>query len=237
MNNQITLILKNLGFEEREVKIYLILMTKGSLTAMQISKETQIDRTTIYDILERLINKGIASSFIKNKSKHFTALSPNKLLIYFRDKYSSLQNILPELNKLTSKTQEPVKCELFQGKEGLKTVLKDLIESKEEYKVIGIRKEYEDILEYFNEQGIIKLNQEKIKEIGIYSKGEKFKKLKYGEYKEINQKLSPLTTLIYGNKVMFFVWIEPYFAILIENETFRKGQEEYFNLLWKQAKS
>jgi sugar-specific transcriptional regulator TrmB len=232
MDNQVTSVLKNLGFEEREVKIYLSLMVKSSLTAMQISKETKIDRTTTYDILERLINKGIVSSFIKNKSKHFIALSPNKLLIYFKEKYFSFQDILPKLNELTSKTQELVKCELFQGKEGLKTVLKDLIESKKEYKVIGIRKEYENILKYFNEQGIIKLDQEKIKEIGIYSKGEKFKKLKYGRYKEINQKLSPMTTLIYENKVVFFVWIEPYSAILIENETFRKCQEEYFNLLW-----
>ncbi|MFA6073184.1 MAG: helix-turn-helix domain-containing protein [Candidatus Woesearchaeota archaeon] len=232
MNQNIKEILTDLGFEEREISIYLTLIKNPAQTAMHISQITKIDRTTTYDILERLINKGIVSTILKNNTKTFTALKPKELLNYFKNKYSSLERILPEIQKISNNQEELLKCEIFQGKNGLKTVLKDLIETAKEYKVIGIKKEYAEILGFFNDQGILKVNENKIKEIGIYSKGEQFKKLKNGRYKEIKEKLSPITTLIYNDKVIFFVWLEPYFAIKIDNKTFRKGQEEYFTMLW-----
>jgi len=44
-------ILNELGFEEREAKIYLLLIKEGDLPALAISRKTEIDITTIYDIL------------------------------------------------------------------------------------------------------------------------------------------------------------------------------------------
>ena len=176
--SNISEVLKDLGFEEREIKIYLTLIRSGDSPALRISKETGIDRTTTYDLLERLIGKGIVSSYIKNKSKHFSALTPEKLRLYFKEKYSSLENIIPELKRISNQTPGAVKCELFYGKEGLKSVGKDIVNNAKEYRVIGIRKEYEEILGYFNEQAILKLDQFKIKELAIVEKNAKFMKLK-----------------------------------------------------------
>jgi len=230
-------VLQDLGLEEREIKVYLALLRNNTRPALQLSKETRIDRTTTYDILERLIDKGIVSSIIKNNTKHFTALTPKNFLLHFKEKYSALESILPELNRITTETKEPLTCELFQGKEGLKTVAKDIVAAKKDYKAINIRKEYEDILGYFNEQGIIKLEQFKVKESAIVERGAKFKKVKEGTYRYLDKKLlSPVTTLIYGNTVVFFLWTEPYFAIRIDNKTFAKSQEKYFELLWEIAK-
>jgi len=126
---------------------------------------------------------------------------------------------------------------LFQGKDGLKSLIIELIEAKINYKVIGIRKEYEDILSYFTTQTILRLRESKVKEVAIVGKHAKFKKLRRGTYRYLDEELiSPVTTLIYNNKVVFFIWIEPYFAVSIENKDFALAQEEYFNLLWKIAK-
>jgi len=229
-------ILKDLEFDDREIKIYLTLLRLGVSPALKISKEAGIDRTTAYDVLERLIIRGIVSSYVKNKSKQFSALTPEKLLSYFKEKYSSLENILPELKKISNQTPEIVKCELFYGKEGLKSVGKDIVNNTKEYRVIGIRKEYEEILGYFNEQAILKLDQFKAKEMAIVEKNAKFTKLKNGEYRYLDKKLiSPVTTLIYKNKVVFFIWKEPYFVVSIDNVQLAKAQREYFNFLWKIA--
>ena len=113
----------------------------------------------------------------------------------------------------------------------------DLVNNTKEYHVIGITKEYEGVLGYYNEQAILKLDQFKAKEIAIVEKNAKIIKLKNGEYKYLDKKLlSPITTLIYKNKVVFFIWKEPYFAVSIENEQLAKAQMEYFNILWKTAK-
>lgn len=231
-------VLVNLGFEEREAKIYLLLLKAGDMPALQIARTTKIDRTTIYDILERLISKGLISSYTKNKAKQFRAILPNKLLAHFKEKYSSLERIIPELNNSKNSSSEKVICELFQGKDGLKTILSEFIKTAREYKVIGIKNEYEEILGYFNEQGVLKLDEFKAKEIAIVEKDAKFIKLKNGKYRYLDKNLlSPITTLIYGNKVVFFIWVEPYFAVCIENEQLKNAQEEYFELLWKIAKN
>lgn len=237
MENSIKQVLLNLGLEERETKIYLTLLKEQCLPVLKISKLTNIDRTTCYDLLNKLINKGIVSSFKKNRSACFKALNANELLDHYKEKYSSLEHILPELNKISSNNKEEIQCELFQGKEGLKTPLKELIERGKDYKVINIRKEFEEIMGYLNDSGILRLNEFKAKEIAIVERHVKFKKVRKGVYRYLDSKLiSPTTTVIYDNKVMFFIWSEPYFAIKIENANFAKAQEEYFSLLWKLAK-
>src|SRR3989344_7031193 len=83
--NNINSCLIELGFEEREINIYIFLIKNNESTALQISKGTEIDRTTIYDLLEKLIQKRIVFSIIKNKTKHFFALKPKDLLSHYED--------------------------------------------------------------------------------------------------------------------------------------------------------
>jgi len=233
MSKKIIEVLENLGLETREIKIYLTLIREPNLTALQIAKETGIDRTTTYDILEKLMNKGIVSLFIQNKTRHFKALTPKKLLFYFKEKYSSLETILPSLNQVSDKTKEPVRCELFQGKNGFKTVLMDFVEANTDYKAIGIRKEYEEILGYLTDQYVLKFNELNVKETAIVERDAEFIPIKKGVYRYIDKKfLPPITTVIYNNVVIFFIWKEPYFAIRIENKEFAKLQEEYFDIMW-----
>ncbi len=233
---EIQQVLTDLGFEKRERSIYLSLIRQGDLTALQLARDTYIDRTTTYDLLDRLIAKGIVSQYTKNKSRYFRALAPEGLLASFKDKYRSLERVLPELQKLAHQSSAPITCELFHGKDGLKSVLKEFIGQAKEYRVIGIRQEYEDILGYFADQGILQLDAFKAKEIAIVEKGARFRKLKQGDYRYLSKSLlSPLTTLIYSQTVIFFIWTEPCLALRVRNATFAKAQQEYFSLLWKSA--
>ncbi|MBS3174513.1 helix-turn-helix domain-containing protein [Candidatus Woesearchaeota archaeon] len=233
--DKIIYVLKNLGFEDKEIKIYLYLIKNPNSTVLQISKNIGIDRTTIYDILERLITKGIVSFIIKNNTKNFNVLKPKELLNYFEDKYKSLENIMPSLEEISKpNTKEKLKCEIFQGLEGLKTALKDLVKAKTDYKIIGIKEEYEKILGYFNEQGTIKLNQSKVKEEAIIEEGVIVKKLKNSIHKKIKKGIiSDITIILYNNITIFIIWDEPYSAIRIENKNLYKSELGYFKLLSK----
>lgn len=225
-------ILADLGFEKKETDIYLSLIRNGSLSALQISKETGIDRTNVYDLLNKLIHKGIVSSISKNSTTHYSGLEPDKLSTYFKEKYSALDEALPELKNLRVDKNSDFICETFYGKEGLKIVLKDMLSSTKNYKVIGMREEYDAALGYFTDQGILKINENKIKETGIFEKGAKFKKTKNGVYKGVDKLSTPSSTIIYDDIVLFITWIEPYHIIRVKNKIFSKNQEENFNLLW-----
>ncbi|MBU2442745.1 MAG: helix-turn-helix domain-containing protein, partial [Nanoarchaeota archaeon] len=58
-------ILEDLGLSEAEAKVYLALLETGSTLAGPIIKKTGLHRGTTYQILQRLIEKGLVSYVIK----------------------------------------------------------------------------------------------------------------------------------------------------------------------------
>ena len=59
--------LVNLGLTEGEAKVYTALLGTGSSTVGPIVKASGVASSNIYDILERLIEKGLVSFIIKSK--------------------------------------------------------------------------------------------------------------------------------------------------------------------------
>jgi len=53
--------LEGIGLSEKEVAVYLALLELGSGTVSKISRYAGINRTTGYDILDSLANKGLAN--------------------------------------------------------------------------------------------------------------------------------------------------------------------------------
>ena len=98
--------LKNLGLTENESLIYNALVKHGSSTAGKISQFTGLHRRTVYDSIERLLEKGLISFINKNNRKYFSAASPNRLLEILKEKENSLQEILPLMLQEYNQTKE-----------------------------------------------------------------------------------------------------------------------------------
>ncbi len=104
-NNEMFNLLK-IGLTEGEAKVYLALSELGSSTVGPIVKKSHVAYSNIYDILNRLIDKGIVSFIIKNKTKYFRAAPPANLIDFLDKKEKqiseqkqSLQKILTDLEK------------------------------------------------------------------------------------------------------------------------------------------
>jgi len=82
MDNEKILDLLKLGLTEGEAKVYIALSGLGSSTVGAIVKKSGVAYSNIYDILNRLIEKGIVSYIIKSKTKYFQAASPSNLIDY-----------------------------------------------------------------------------------------------------------------------------------------------------------
>ena len=52
-------ILKKLGLEDKEIKVYLILLKSGKLRPSAISRLTKINRATVYNVAKSLLSKGL----------------------------------------------------------------------------------------------------------------------------------------------------------------------------------
>ena len=56
--------LKLFGIEEKPILIYLTLLNKGLLTPLELSRETQLNRTSVYRYLEELKNLGLVEEVL-----------------------------------------------------------------------------------------------------------------------------------------------------------------------------
>lgn len=231
--------LENLGLEEKEVKIYLSLLKLNQATATKISEETRVERTLCYSIIQKLIDKGLVSYIIENNVKYFKPAPPEKLMQDLKEKEEELKEIMPELISLTKFKQEKTKAEIYQGKEGMKTVLKDIIKQKKDYIVFGEEGRFQETLPIYSEQFMKKLEEENIKERVLVKEGQKdIVKSKNSQFKYISKEyFYPSSTVVYGNKIAILVWSEPFLTILIENKEVADSYRGYFELLWKIAKN
>ena len=91
--------LRDIGLTEAETKIYLVLNELGSTTATKIITKSGLHKSTTYETLERLTDKGLVSSIIKGKKRYFYAADPEKLLAIVKEREANIQRILPELKQ------------------------------------------------------------------------------------------------------------------------------------------
>jgi sugar-specific transcriptional regulator TrmB len=117
------------GFDSREIKIYIFLLSNKDLPVYKIATEIGLPRTTVYKILESLRKQGFVSSWIKNGVKYFSAESPERLNDLIQKKQEALKEAMPEmLSMFDSKSIYP-KAKLYFGKEGVKHAFEMLLDN------------------------------------------------------------------------------------------------------------
>ena len=77
--------LEEIGFDKKETQVYLALLKIGETTATNISRESKIERTLVYYIIEKMINSGLVSFKLKNNVKYYSTSAPEKILEEIRE--------------------------------------------------------------------------------------------------------------------------------------------------------
>ncbi|MBU4086753.1 MAG: hypothetical protein KKB21_04225 [Nanoarchaeota archaeon] len=231
-------ILEKAGLSKGEIEVYLILLKLGSSLVSKIAQETGLHRTNIYDTLEKLREKGLVSYVIRENRKYYSSTNPDKLLDYIKERETEIESILPELKGYMSIPRSESIVEVYKGKEGLKSVLKDIIKEGKDYVVLEEEGYIQKVLPYFYPQFNVQLNKSKIKVRVLTKDVKNIAKRSLMQIRSLPKFLSfPSATAIYGNKVAIFVWDEPYHAILIKSKQVADSYRSFFDTLWKQAYS
>lgn len=227
--------LEQLGLTEAEAKIFLYLIENGKSTASIISKKVQVNRTTTYDALNRLLAKGFATYVVGANVKHFMPTKPVNIVKYFQEKEKQAEIVSQKLNSLQKEEEELF--EIFEGKKGIKVILWDILNYKE-YVAFGSSGKFLEVMEHDFIQFQNKKRTLKIKSrILQTSISEELKKVAFAQFRVIpNEHRSPITTIIYGNKVAILIWGLTPHAILITSKQVSKQFMIQFELLWKLGK-
>lgn len=231
--------LEKLGLHEAEIKIYLALLKKGLSTATELSQHTGLNRSHIYDKIDVLLEKGLISFVIKNNVKYFKASKPERIIDYLKEIQQNIESIIPNLQEIRETPKHQTVVELYQGKEGLKTVLKDIIRDKKDYIVFGEEGQFQETLPIFIQQFLRDIKNCNLHEKLISKEAKKGKIVvtdKHTEIKYLPDKyFSPVTTAVYGDKTAIFIWSDPLFVILIKDKGVANSFSSYFSIFWKLA--
>lgn len=138
--------LTNLGLKEHEVKVYLALLELGKGTVTDIGKIAGINRTTGYDVLERLCFYGIASRATAGKKRLYAAEPPHRLKQFLENKKRQAERRLEDLGGLLGDLQSLYKTDLkpvikfAHGKEEMKNIYLHVLDAKSEvYSILNLK--------------------------------------------------------------------------------------------------
>lgn len=125
-------ILKNLGLNDKEIKVYLALFKSGKIKPAALAKITKLNRATLYSIAGNLLAKGIIAEDISSKSLHYVPLPPSTLENILeqmrrevKDKELLIKAAIGELNLITAEKLYPVPKIVFIEENDLEKFLFD----------------------------------------------------------------------------------------------------------------
>ncbi len=238
-------ILREFDLREAEVSVYINLLKKGESTAQEIARISEIPRTTVYHILDRLLNKGLVGSVTKKSITYFQANHPKVIIQQLEDKKKRLETVLPQINSLIGTIREKPKATIFEGVKGIRSVLEDVLEAKQEILHYGDISSLTNALPFVFPLFIVKRVGKKIpiriigKKEDIHNKLIRSQKKELRKFVFVPDKFAFKSNIfIYNTKVAILMLSkEPYYAIVIDNEEFYETQKINFELLWNAHKT
>jgi len=238
--------LSKLGLTDKEAAVYLALLEEGSSTAEQVARITKLNRSTTYVQIKQLMSIGLVSTFKKGKKTFFAAESPNNLEIILEHRRRELDEkihdagmLVPELMKLyMSKGDRPV-GRMFEGKDGLATMRKEILSQKP--KEVFIMTNYDTMKKIFNHDELVKFTRTRDR-LGItswviytMSRGEDFTGTKHQKLKRVSGSAAKnigADIYIYNDTVSFATAKDEIVGMTVVNADFAQSMRLLFKTMW-----
>jgi len=239
-------ILIKTGLTEKEAKIYLLALDLEKVTSGDIIKKLNVYSKTAYELLNKLVEKGFLSYYIKDYIKHYSPCKPEKILNIVKEKQEKLEqtkkeieHLLPLLKKREKNSKSQQEVTIYEGAKSIKFIFEDALKQKNEILVFGgggkFKEAFPEYSELWHKQRI--KNKIKLKLLYDSSLSSKTNNYNLCEIKFLSKEFhNPAPTMIYANTIVITLWTEKPLAFVIESEEVSKTYRSYFNLLWNIAK-
>lgn len=249
--------LRHLGYSNEAIKIYLSLIKNGPSALLKISKESGIERTRLYRLIDDLIVKGIVEEVPVYKKKTVKAadITTIELLVKKKEAQSAVlrsnfQVFTDAVENFSTSNFPEVNVTYYRGVEGMKQLIWHITNCKGLYRTYSYRFWNDIIGEKFTLDLNKVLLEKKFKVHDLYSdqyikykqnwmktKGKKpagnwsFWNARYVSEKivKINQNID-----IYNDIVAYSYWDkDEIFGVEIQNQRVADMQKQIHDVLWK----
>jgi HTH-type transcriptional regulator, sugar sensing transcriptional regulator len=233
--------LKDIGFTDNDVTIYLTLLKTGPLNTYTLAEKTNMNRGYLYEILKKLNQKGIVVEKSREGKKVYQAVDPDHLITLLKYKLENIESLVPKLKSVQATWAEETKIDVFRGPSCYRHLLHDIMNSTQrgdEVLIFGIDDQQLMKLEpIYLKRYFTLLQKNNITERVIVQRGtKKLAEAKTSKYRFISKTyVGKVFTQIYANKVATLTLTEPLNLIIIEDKDVTETQRVHFEVFWNLA--
>ena len=240
--------LMQLGLNRNESIVYLALVRFREADAHSIIQETKFHKKIVYDNLQRLMDKGLVASVIKERRRVFSLTNTDMLSAYVEEQEKTILQkkdlairIKKEIESSSRSYKEKQDAKLYSGMQAARSFYAETLQGGDYY-VLGAPQESLDIMgELFWDSHHLKRKKNKQKAYLLLNsslkKWGKQQKDNYTEIRYFDADFEPKTEIhIQQDIVAIIVWTQEPVIFKMKSETLSKSYKKYFERMWKLAK-
>lgn len=235
-------ILKEIGLNEEEAKVYIAALSLGKTTVLKLTKSTDIKRSTVYGIVDSLKNKGLMSIESEGFKNTYIAESPEKLQITLEKKTEELRSQLPELMGLYNLKAGESLIKYYTGLDAMKHIYFETlreIKNGQDYLVITNQEKWYNVdpkfaLSYIEDRAKLNIKTRLLFQDSAIAQDHKKLERNFNEQVKILPKETELNvdTILLPNKLIVSDLTHPFITVVIENKSIVGLHKEMFELIW-----
>jgi sugar-specific transcriptional regulator TrmB len=254
MTSKIKPLLSLFGLKDIEMEIFEKIFSNGFINAADLARQSNITRTSVYDYLERLRQKGLIIQTFRGGVRMYSVELPEKLQLLLEEQENNIAAARESLVTLKENygkkhTNLRPRIQLFEGREELQQMMKDLLL----YQDITVRVYWPilDIIKLLTPSFLNEFNKKRIASNIILKtiwprtqvpslKQYPFLKISNKEKREV--RLAPekidfsLGYAIYENTVRFISSSKESFGFLITSKELANTMQGQFDIVWEKSK-
>jgi sugar-specific transcriptional regulator TrmB len=233
-------LLHEIGLTSTESEVYLQLLKEDDILASDLADKVSNSRTHVYDTLDDLVDKGLVTYTIKRGKRFYHASHPRKLVDYLSEKKNKIDeqreqmiSLVPEFLKLQQGKKKRLEVELFEGEEGLYTVLRDILRTGLNFLVLNASdrfyKDYVAVQKFYRSMKRAKLGARL-----LYPEGSKPIEYPLDKSKIIAKEISgAIPIYVYGDNIAMVLNAEELLVVKVTNMEIARRHVRQFEILWK----
>ncbi|MDD5732032.1 MAG: helix-turn-helix domain-containing protein [Patescibacteria group bacterium] len=247
---QVTKALLQLGLLRKEATVYIAALQQDESSIITLAKKSGLSRGTVYDVVEKLKEKGYLAEIKKGKKRRLLVESPTNRFYSLLDKKQEdlekakkvIDGILPVIKGINASEEFKPQIRVYEGEKGFHKVWDEILQYNEK-SYLSIAK-IETFVKFAGEGFLEQLQKRKAK-LGFSSRvinedSPLSRKMMLADktYKR-ESKLAPKefgfpsTEIIYGDKIAMFSTRKENIVVVIESQDFAQTHRAYFEMMWK----
>jgi sugar-specific transcriptional regulator TrmB len=251
VNRSLAKVIEQLGLGDKHAIVYESLIKKPSAAPLELSRETKLNRSSLYRYLEDLRELGLVELLLGDKSSSYKA-NPEGLSQYLVSEESRVEGLkksIPKLVKELGETKVTAGSEVkyYQGTEGLKQMLWNVVNQKDEFLGLGYQNWNATVGKNYADKLRQKMLDNKLRSREILNEVDDsfaFTDLGKGynqvyEHRAIDPNILKINhdTYIYGDVFAYYYHYEDeYFGVEIHNKEIARTERQTFEILWGLSK-